>query len=142
MMEAGGPPPGPGAGGREAGSILAASASWQAQRPLPLRAPTVPADLWQRTGGCAGGRRDLAGVSGLGCGGGVAASLVALSGLAEGRETRRGRGIPMEGEILPAPEGVLRIFSRRQPRSAFVLHGRNICSSSGEAADPTLLAAP
>lgn len=53
-----------------------------------------------------------------------------------------GRGIPMEGEILPAPEGVLRIFSRRQPRSAFVLHGRNICSSGREAADPTLRAAP
>lgn len=48
----------------------------------------------------------------------------------------------MEGEILPAPEGVLRIFSRRRPRSAFVLHGRNICSSGGEAADPTLRAAP
>lgn len=44
----------------------------------------------------------------------------------------------MEGEILPAPEGVLRIFSRRRPHSAFVLHGRNICSSSGEDADPTL----
>lgn len=48
----------------------------------------------------------------------------------------------MEGEILPAPEGVLRIFSRRQPRSAFVLRGRNICSSGREAADPTLRAAP
>lgn len=94
MMEAGGPPPGPGAGGREAGSILAASASasWQAQRPLPLRAPTAPADRWLRTGGCAGGRRDLAGVSGLGCGGGVAASLVALSGLAEGRGDEEGEG--------------------------------------------------
>lgn len=33
MMEAGGPPPGPGAGGREAGSILAASASWQSAAP-------------------------------------------------------------------------------------------------------------
>lgn len=92
MMEAGGPPPGPGAGGREAGSILAASTSWQAQRPLPLRAPTASAELWLRTGGCAGGRRDLAGVSGLGCGGGVAASLVVLSRLAEGRGDEEGEG--------------------------------------------------
>lgn len=73
-------------------SILAASASWLAQRPLPLRAPTAPAVRWLRTGGCAGGRRDLAGVSGLGCGGGVAASLVALSGLAEGRGDEEGGG--------------------------------------------------
>lgn len=48
----------------------------------------------------------------------------------------------MEGEILPAPEGVLRIFSRRRQRSAFVLHGQNICSRGGEAADPTLSASP
>lgn len=92
-MEAGGPPPGPGAGGgREAGSAPAASASWRAQRPLRLRAPSAPADRWLGTGGRAGGRLDLVGVSGLGCGGGVAASLVALSGLADGRGRRAGGG--------------------------------------------------
>lgn len=66
-----------------------------------------------RASGGARGRRDLAGVSGLGGGGGGAASLVALSGLAQ-RPGNRAGGTQIEGEILPAPEGVLRIFSRQR----------------------------
>ena len=78
----------------------------------------------RRAAGGARGRRDLAGVSGLGGGDGGAASLVALSGLAQRPGNRAGAdgGTHIEGEILPAPEGVLRIFSGSGRSSVFVLH--------------------
>jgi hypothetical protein len=77
----------------------AASASWRVQRPLPLSRPLqLPwtGDWWEpqegggRAVGGARGRLDLVGVSGLGCEGGGAASLVALTGLAQRRRNKAG----------------------------------------------------
>lgn len=108
-------PRGPSAGRREARSVqrrlrLVASAappsclSWRLQLPRIAGAGAEGApgggrarrgtSRGRRTGGRAAGgargRRDLAGVSGLGCGGGGAASLVALSGLAQRPGKRAG----------------------------------------------------
>lgn len=116
------------AGGR-GGAAGGASAEWRVRLPLPLPTPPItldrgrgaPQEAVGRAAGGARGRRDLAGVSGLGCGEGGATSLVALSGLERrlgnwrgGRarpDAGRGGGTQIEGEILPAPEGVLRLFS-------------------------------
>lgn len=100
------------AGGR-LGASSGASASWRMQRPLSLPAPPITVDRGRgggapggsqaltgapsqrKTGGRAAsvarGRGDLAGVSGLGCGGGGAASLVALSGLEQRPGNKEGR---------------------------------------------------
>lgn len=60
-----------------------------------------------------------------------------------GRETGRGRagvcvlgGTQIEGEILPAPEGVLRIFSRQQPALCLCLTRlKHLLQRGGEAAN-------
>lgn len=138
-------PRGPGAGRREARSVqlrLVASAA-----PLPVspgagRGGGRPGrgrarrdtPRGRRTGGRAAGgargRRDLAGVSGLGCGGGGAAALVALSGLAQrpgGGRGRAGCGDTNRRWNCTCPRGRPAVFSRGRGRSAFVLHGRDIC---------------
>lgn len=126
----GGAAPGvpPRAGGRRAASG-AASASWREER--PFLAPG--ASEGGIAAGGARGRRDLAGVSGLG--GGAAASLVARSGLAQRPGNRAGGGPQIEGEILPAPEGVLRIFCRqRQAHCLCLTRLRHLLRGGGGAA--------
>lgn len=121
MGAGGAEPPGvPAQAGGRRGASSAASASWRAQRPLPV-SPGASNYRGSRTGGAPGGgrarrgtprprrtggraaggargRRDLAGVSGLGCGGGGAASLVALSGLAQRPGNRAGASGGVRGE--------------------------------------------
>lgn len=112
MGAGGGPAPGvpARAGGRRSASSTA-SASWREKRPFlapgasdrgivdqgaPGGTGAGGAPRRRSTGGRAvggaRGRRDLAGVSGLGGGGGGAASLVALSGLAQRPGNRAGAG--------------------------------------------------
>lgn len=85
LVESAAPPSSPGASNyRGSRTGVAPGGSW-ARRGAPRQSKTC-----KRAAGGARGRGDLAGVSGFGCEGGGAASLVALFGL-EQRETRRGR---------------------------------------------------
>lgn len=114
LVESAAPPSSPGASNYCGSRTEAGPGGSWVRRGAPRQSKTR-----KRAAGGAGGRGDLAGVSGFGCEGGGAASLVELFGLEQRPGNKEGQagvcwGTRIEGEILPAPEGVLRIFSRQQ----------------------------